>query len=80
MLGRGFEPRLSARKAEMIGRTTPTERSQFQRRMRLFAVYSDCSIRLIGSVIYKTQLRRPLADSIKLITVIDRLTALVFES
>ena len=26
MLGRGFEPRSSARKAEMIGRTTPTER------------------------------------------------------
>ena len=25
MLGRGFEPRSSARKAEMIGRTTPTE-------------------------------------------------------
>ena len=35
MLGQGFEPRSSARKANMIGRTTPTERAICSRELRV---------------------------------------------
>ena len=52
MLGRGFEPRSSARKAEMIGRTTPTERTATRRHGR------------IGPVVFKIVSLDPVCPSL----------------
>lgn len=46
MLDRGFEPLSSARKAEMIGRTTPIEHMKIDERYALLNIpFADAEIR-----------------------------------
>jgi hypothetical protein len=54
MLGTGFEPVSSARKAEMIGRTTPRLAARLQRRIRVSRVLFSGDKWLNGLRVYKS--------------------------
>jgi hypothetical protein len=59
VLGRGFEPLSSARKAKMIGRTTPTRESAFGAFQPYHRLLFTRGNRLNGTILYKTCFHGP---------------------